>query len=437
MNPAPHAKDGQPLTTLTGFPDLASMQLAPPGTPVYRTTYSNFAPRVGAAYQLLQHPRRETVIRGGFGIFYDLGVGNIGDAALSFPHLLTTTTRGNLPYPLSSDVAAPPPPASLDPPYSATFNVFGSEHQLPRSYHWNLTVDQRFGTNQVLSTSYVGEVGRRLLRENLFVDPNSQFVDSMIKLATNASSSDYHALQVQFQRRMVHGLAALFSYTWSHSIDDTSSDEGFDNLTDPSIDHGSSDFDVRHIFSAAFTYDVPGPSGNRALRAMLSRWSVDGIFAARSALPVNVYLDLGDSLDLTQPRPDRVPDVPLYIQGPTFPGGRRINPAAFSVPTELRQGNLVRNSLRGFPLTQLDFDVRRQFNITERVKLDWRADFFNLLNHPNFGYVDGLLAGFGPPPQPNPTFGLAVGVSAGTGDLNPLYNIGGSRSIQLSLRLRF
>jgi hypothetical protein len=170
FEPPPHAQAGKQLLTLTGFPDLANMQVAPPDTPVYKTTYANFAPRLGAAYQLLQHPGRETVIRGGFGIFYDLGIGNIANAVSSFPHALSKTIRGSVPYPLSLQDAAPPPPVSLDPPYSgALFNVFGPDHQLPRSHQWNITVDQRLGANQVLSASYVGEEGRRLLRPTLLI----------------------------------------------------------------------------------------------------------------------------------------------------------------------------------------------------------------------------------------------------------------------------
>jgi len=132
---------------------------------------------------------------------------------------------------------------------------------------------------------------------------------------------------------MTRGLAALLSYTWSHSMDDTSDDEGFDNLTNPRIDRGASDFDVRHAFNAAFTYDIPEVGENRALRGIFSHWSTDSIFTARTALPINVYVDLSDSgileSDLLQARPDRVPGVPLYLQGAAFPGGRRINPGAF------------------------------------------------------------------------------------------------------------
>jgi hypothetical protein len=238
---------------------------------------------------------------------------------------------------------------------------------------------------------------------------------------------------------MSRGLAALLSYTWSHSTDDISTDLGVDYLPDPRLDRGPSDFDARHAFNAAFTYDIPGPDGNRALR-ILSSWSMDAIFMARTALPVNVLVDRGDiglaSFQL-QVRPDLVPGVPLYVQDSTLPGGRGINPAAFSVPTEPRQGNLGRNALRGFPLSQLDFDIRRQFSITEKVNLQWRLDFFNLFNRPNFGIVDSYLGAFGPPFQPNPTFGIAAETLAQSGDAAPIYNPGGSRSIQLSLRLSF
>jgi hypothetical protein len=145
--------------------------------------------------------------------------------------------------------------------------------------------------------------------------------------------------------------------------------------------------------------------------------------------------DTGLDTSFFNARPDLVPGAPLYIYDPALPGGRRINPAAFTVPVEVRQGNLGRNALRGFPVSQLDFAVSRQFSVTEKVKLQWRVDFFNLLNHPNFGLVDSLL-GYFPPSQPNPDFGMAVQMLNGFTD-DPLYSVGGPRSIQLSLRLSF
>jgi carboxypeptidase family protein/TonB-dependent receptor-like protein len=437
--PPPVAQGGQQLFPLAEFSsDFSNLRLAPAGTPLYQTTFRDFAPRLGAAYKLWDHPGRETVLRGGFGIFYDLGVGNIGDAAVSFPHFRAKGVL-DVPYPLSLQAAAPPPRPSLDPPWSGLFRVFGPDHKLPRVFHWNFTVDQSIGSNQTISTSYVGELGRKLLRQTVLLQPNPNFVGSEIDLATNASRSDYHALQVQFQRRLARGLTALLSYTWSHSIDDTSTDTGLDNLTNPERDRGSSDFDVRHAFHGAFTYNIPQPAVKSPLRALLSNWSIDTILTARTAKPVNVSIgNFGDSFtpELEELRPDLVAGVPLYISDSTVPGGRRINPAAFVVP-ETRQGTLGRNALRGFSLVQTDFDIRRQFNVTERLKLQWRTEFFNLFNHPNFADPDGFLGDFGPPFQANPLFGVSHQMLSDTGPLTPLYHVGGPRSIQVALRLSF
>jgi hypothetical protein len=226
-------------------------------------------------------------------------------------------------------------------------------------------------------------------------------------------------------------LATILSYAWSHSIDDTSTDVGNDNLVDPCLDppcndRGPSDFDVRHAFKAAFTYDIPAPLRNPALHAILNNWSIASIYAIRTALPVNVTVGRGDvdgdpSLFVT--RPDLVPNAPLYIHNSILPGGKGINPAAFSVPTDVRQGDLGRNALRGFGFMQLDFAIQRQFGISDNVKLEWRGDVFNVFNSPHF-YVDGNLGSF-PPFQPNPTFGAAT------------LTVGGPRQIQLALRLHF
>jgi hypothetical protein len=225
---------------------------------------------------------------------------------------------------------------------------------------------------------------------------------------------------------MSHGLAALLSYTWSHSIDDTSTDVGFDNLVNPLLDRGSSDFDVRHSFNLAFTYAIPVRVDNMALRAILRNWLIASIYGAQTALPVNVVIqrfDTGTDPTLNQTRPDLIAGVRLYTHNPSFPGGRGINPAAFSVPMEVRQGDLGRNALRGLAYSDWDFAVQRQFGIGDQVKLEWRADFFNLLNTPHFG-LDGGLGSF-PPFQANPTFGMGNRI------------IGGPRQTQLAVRIRF
>ena len=174
------------------------------------------------------------------------------------------------------------------------------------------------------------------------------------------------------------------------------------------------------------------------LRRVLSNWSVDGIFTARTALPVNPLVardDLGLDTTFVNSRPDLVLNIPLYTYNSSLPGGKQINPAAFSIPVELRQGTLGRNSFRGFPVSQMDFSAGRQFRISDKVKLQGRIELFNLFNHPNFGSIDSNL-GSTPPPQLNPGFGIATKMLNGSMS-DPLYSVGGPRSIQLSLRLRF
>src|SRR5262249_27465946 len=148
----------------------------------------------------------------------------------------------------------------------------------------------------------------------------------------------------------------------------------------------------------------------------------------------------------TQVRPDVVAGQPFYLFGPQFPGGKAFNPAAFTPPpisggVPTREGNLERNGLRGFGATQWDFAVHRDFPIRENLKLQFRAEMFNVLNHPNFAQPVGNL---GSPTVPNPQFGKSTQMlgpslsgTAGVGGFNPLYQIGGPRSIQFALKMEF
>jgi len=170
--------------------------------------------------------------------------------------------------------------------------------------------------------------------------------------------------------------------------------------------------------------------------AILGDWSVDTIGIARTALPVNVVGGFSDD-GTAQLRPDVIPGQPWYIYGP-YPAGRSVNPAAFAtVPTDanggaLRQGTLGRNAVRGLGAWQIDFALHRQFDFGERWKLQFRAELFNVFNHPNFGSVDPFVG--------DGRFGQATSMLSHTyGDqgLNSLYQIGGPRSIQLALKLVF
>ncbi|HKY28335.1 MAG TPA: TonB-dependent receptor [Pyrinomonadaceae bacterium] len=443
-NPPPTELTGISPIAVTQTDDLSKLALAPSGTPLWKATYNNFAPRFGFAYQLRQRAGRETVLRGGVGIFYDLGDGPAANAfsAIS-PFRASRPTLFNVPFPLSSDQVAAPLFSST-PPFNTSI-VFDPNLKLPRTYQWNFTLEQSLGAKQVLSASYVAAVGRRLLRQIEVESPNADFV--LVDVLTNGATSDYHAMQLQFQRRLSRGLQGLASYTWSHSIDIASNDSGVhppDQIIPLELDRGPSDFDVRHAFTGAVTYNIPDIIKGGIGKSLFGNWSVDAILSARSATPVDVIYTTFTSFGFTeQLRPDLLLGVPLYLDDPAAPGGRRINPASFSIPATERQGTLGRNALRGFPVYQVDFGLGRQFRLTERSSVQFKAEFFNIFNHPNFGDPNGTLdffAGF----APNPDFGLSqsmLGRSLGSGGLsggfNPLYQIGGPRSIQLSLKLKF
>jgi hypothetical protein len=204
-----------------------------------------------------------------------------------------------------------------------------------------------------------------------------------------------------------------------------------------SLDRGNSDFDIRHSVTGALNYDLPAPEKHKVLRMLFGGWSLSNLFSARSASPVTLigptFIVAGTQFTA---RPNLVPGVPLYLFGPQFPGGKAFNRAAFANPPTGQQGNLGRNVLRGFGAWQNDFALRRQFQLTERFNLQFRAEFFNIFNHPNFGAPMNNLSSplFG---QATQTFGQSLGSGGATGGLNPLYQIGGPRSIQLALKLAF
>lgn len=438
VNPAPSERNGLPLT-ITDLENISSATLAPRGTPLYATTYDNFAPRVGLAYQVF--PRHGTTVRGGFGVFYDLGYNFVGTAFS--PTLPPNSRRLTV-----TDVAitAPilftqPPAVGFNPPYPRLF-AYERNYQLPYTRQYNVAVEQALGAQSTVTATYVGANGRRLghltsLRgQAQLQNPSLTRVDAV----TNDGTSDYHSLQVQYQRRLSRRWQALASYTWAKSLD-TASDESILNFQAPSLrlppaqDRGPSDFDVRHAASGAISYQLPAPFENEFARRVFGGFAVDSIFRARSATPVNVLTGRDPfGVGLTSvARPDVLAGVPLYLDDAQAPGSKRFNPAAFVAATPLaagRQGTLGRNVLRGFAFYQLDVSLRRQFNLSEQVNLQLRGDAFNIFNHPNFADPTGVL--------PDINFGRSTRMlGTGLGGVSPLYQIGGPRSFQLAVKLQF
>lgn len=438
INPALKGKNSanDPFT-VTGLNNPSTLALAPPGTPLYETTYGNVAPRLGMAYQLNASSDWLSVLRAGAGIFYDLGQGSLGGVSSSFP-FMASRNLSLVPFPLSPQNAAPPV-LTTSPPVN-TMLVADPHLKLPRSYQWNVAFEQALGKDQTLSLTYVGALGRDLLRITNLFNVNPSFL--VVQVTTNSATSDYHALQVKYQRRLSHGLQALASYTWSHSIDVASTDAAItvntpNSIASPNVDRGDSDFDIRHSFTAGVTYDLPSAGSQAVVHAVTSGWSVDVFALARSAPPVDIVgATFASAGILLTPRPNVIPGVPQELFGSQFPGGKSFNKAAFTAPANGTQGDFGRNVLRGFGATQADVAVQRQFHLVEKLGLRFRAEFFNIFNHPNFGNPNNVLASplFGHSTQ---NLANSLGLGGANGGFSPLYQIGGPRSIQLAAKLQF
>jgi hypothetical protein len=452
----PKTLSGPSFAAVTGYNlhDPSTLGLAAPGTSLFATRYGNVAPRLGVAWQVSETPGWQTVLRSGFGVFYDLvdsEVGNIADAA-HYPFgssqlLFGPPFGGATTFPFNASEAAPPPITST------VIHAFDPNLQAPYTLQWNVALQQALGDQQAITGTYVGALGRRLLQTALLSSPNPTF--SSAQLVGNTATSEYNALQVQFQRRLARGLQALASYTWSHSIDDASSGSlgAFSNTVvpgvSPSANRGPSDFDIRNAFSAGATYDIPTPKGPAAVRVLLRGWSAESIVQARSAAPVQVTVGASSLMNggLAQIRPNLVAGIPLYLYGGQYPGGKALNNTPneggpgclgpFCPPTPGQQGNIGRNGLRGFGASQWDLAVHRDFPIREQIKVQFRAEMFNVLNHPNFAPPVGDItqANFGLSTE---TLGqYLAGASPTGGGFNPLYQIGGPRSIQFAMKVIF
>ena len=440
LNPPPHDRypNNGNYVPLLGNYGAGDVSVGAVGSSLWNAQYKNFAPRTGVAYQIRQTPGSETVLRAGIGLFYDVAAEAAAFSSLSegFPNLHYVYLP-NLSFPVSPSAAAIPPVSLTNPAPGSQFQVYPSNLAAPRSREWNISIQQAMGSTQTLTVSYVAALGQDLLYGQFYpsVGPNNYSVN----FTDNSSRSNYQSLQLQYQRRLGHGVTATATYAWSHSLDDASSDLEYlppGTLFSARGNWGPSDFDVRHSFKAAFSWSVPTPSGARWIRAVAGGWGTDGIITARSALPVDIGSDDNNVLGGYNffLRPDVVSGQPLYLYGSQYAGGKAFNPGAFVINPNT-QGNLGRNTLRGFDLIETDLSVRRMFSVTERVKLLFRADLFNLFNHPNFANPDPTLD--------DGTFGQSLGMAngvlgGGSGQsLNSVFQTGGPRTVQFSLKVQF
>jgi hypothetical protein len=305
---------------------------------------------------------------------------------------------------------------------------------------WNLTVARELWWNNAVQISYLGNHGlnlRRNLNVNFFDPalgrrPNTKFTNINIETATGQNI--YHALQVSFKRRFSTGLQYDVNYTWAHAIDDVQ-DQGLfsaqpQNNRDLRAERGNSSGDIRHTVNFNLLYDLPIGKGHSLFGEasgvggfFVNGWKLSALGILRTGIANTVFIGtnpFGDG-NFTNQRPNSVLGVDQYAANKGPDGW--LNPAAFTIPAAGTFGNLGRNTFFGPSFKQIDLSMLKDFKINERVKLEYRAEFFNILNHPNFD-------------QPNTTFG--------TSSFGKIFNtfgrtlgIGTSRQIQMALRLSF
>jgi len=442
LSPPPKADNGQYLYTVTSSRDIAGMKLAPTGTPLYPTIYTNLCPRVGQSWMMGSAPGRESILHSGGGVFYSLGNTNSMAAASTFPHVRQNALY-NRSYPTTSLLPVPNSNSLLAPYSGQTFYAFASGYSAPVIYQFNTGIEQHLGGDRKLSVAYVGSTARHLPLLQQLTDPNSHFThDSAILEVRSAGNSSYNALQAQYAQRLSAGLQALASFTWARSIDNDSNDlNGFARKTLIPLkgERGDSSFDLRRNFGMALTYESKYPNLEKVASRLLNQWMLGTLLTARGGMPLDVTYTRPIGSQLRQTRPDRASGESLFLKHSQQPWGQVFNFMAFDVPPSDRQGKVGRNSLRGYPNWQEDFSLHRDFAATARIKLEGRIEMFNAFNHPSFGDADMNLGTYSKGQLTrNPTFGFITEMlNTQLGGLQQTYQVGGPRSVQASLKCFF
>jgi hypothetical protein len=409
------------------------------GTAPWHMDYAQLAPRIGLAWKL---PGSGLMLRAGAGLFYDPTLGASVDPINGAPFnswLYLPTGNGIS----GSSAASNTPPASAAAVTSPDVARFLSGDypalHLPRSWQWKTSLEKSVGTAGVVSASYSGSTGSHLLGNEAYVDPSTGILDRLVTLTEN--SSNYQALQMRFTGTPAPNIYASVAYTWAHSLDDGSTDSDI-FLIHPGYQlseaWASSSYDVRNALSAVLSYRVPRAASSRSLPDWLAGWTVSGILRARSGFPINVTGDeqaLGEEFE-NSGRPNLVTGQPIWISDRSVAGGRRLNPTAFGVPPSGEQGTLGRNAIYGNGLTQIDASLHRTFATFRGIGLEVGLNLFNVLNHPEFADPVAFLSSpwFG---QSTSMQNLMLGSGTPNTGMPPLFQTGGSRSAELSLRLSF
>jgi len=491
---SPAAGTGTFTLTQVGQPGLSKL---------YNPDKKDFAPRLSLAWDMTG--KGKTVIRAGYGMFFDsfsqdmvLGhlpyapffdpgpaYNNIGPAAI----LSTGVVGGTI-------IAGSPVYA---PTTTCTFecDVFGFDRNIKTPYmeNYNLNIQQQISSKAVVQLSYVGSQGHRLWRFFDLGQPSTAAINAadlackcindfgsaarplagnpygaFYVLQENSSGrSNYNSLQASLRINGWHGVTSIVNYAWSKSLDNSSDGEDFEpnaaqpnDSTQPNLEYGPSNFNLPHRFTWIFGYDLPHMGGG--LQKLKNGWGMNSSATLQSGQPFQFNYNFQDDFSGSGNAFDRPDVVGPIVYHPHDPSNY-IDLTAFAIPctiTAVAQaapsglaadcvpgtrhfGNLGRNALHGPTFKQWDLAIYKNTAITERVKMQVRAEFFNVLNHPNFAnpFLPAFIAdpGFnGFKASGNREVGQAGYPITATGDVgigNPFLGGGGPRGIQLAAKFTF
>ena len=398
-------------------------------TSLQKPVWNNWLPRVGFAYLL----GTRTTIRGGFGVYtfpwnvdsYGGGLGqaftntgNETDSTGNVAPVVLLSSDGNTNY-QGEKGAAINARYGRRPPTPDAYNglaVSFYQYTLPSPFlrSWNFTIQRQLRDNLVLDLGYIGSNQSHLpfktdlnqVPENRLGPNDAAFRPYAFQSVTGNTSdgvANYHAFQTGITRRYASGLMFNFNYTWSHMMSNQDSsgwgsqqgDATYQRAYDPMANYGPSNFDIRHMFKAHASYDLPIGRGrrfvntNKALDAAIGGWTLFGDFVTQGGSPFTPRMLVNNSYSLSS----NALWYPNVVGDPTaVPGGQNIdswfNVNAFAAPAPGTFGNMGRNVVYGPRLTSINMSLHKIFRFTERYSLDFSANATNVVNHPSFSLPD-------------------------------------------------
>ena len=429
-----------PLYTVTSFQTSTGWTKVP-NVFLNNPSLKDFDPRFGFAYDPFNN--HKTSIRGGFGIFHDPIAPRTYASAYYFDPPYSSAVVVFPSFPTPSFGAAPPP--------SQTNGVNYNTQAAPYQMQWNFNIQQEIASATILQVGYVGSRGVHLfyqadqnppvpvtgpdghqvfgspsLTPNPRVNPALGYFNSAI----DGANSIYNSLQVNLNRRFQKNVQGQLSYTWSHCIDDSSSTYGLEggspiqNPYNAAADRGNCVFDRRHSLTLSSLVALPFHGAFRG-HQLIEGWQLTGILTAHTGVPFNV----GDGFDQAGTGNPFANDRPNLNSGQTASQiitgklTQWYNPFAFTLPPTGEFGNMGRNVLIGPGFWNLDFSLLKDTKVAERATLQFRAEFFNILNHSNWGLPGTQV------------FAQGAGVNPAAGQITTVAEP--MRQIQFGLKLLF